>query len=104
MYLWIISCTGSGKTYTMMGPESNPGVNVRSILELLKICRDRKNIDYTMTVSMLEVYNEALRDLLSDKPHQQLNIQIRGKQVVVTDLAELPVVSAEDIKKIMNKG
>ena len=104
MYLWIISCTGSGKTYTMMGPESNPGVNVRSILELLKICRDRKNIDYTMTISMLEVYNEALRDLLSDKPHQQLNIQIRGKQVVVTDLAELPVVSAEDIKTIMNKG
>ena len=104
MYLWIISFTGSGKTYTMMGPESNPGVNVRSILELLKICRDRKNIDYTMTISMLEVYNEALRDLLSDKPHQQLNIQIRGKQVVVTDLAELPVVSAEDIKKIMNKG
>ena len=43
--------TGSGKTFTMMGPKDNPGVNVRAIRELLKICSERDQVDYTLKVS-----------------------------------------------------
>ena len=43
--------TGAGKTYTMMGTKSDPGVNVRAIQELLKICGDREQITYTLKVS-----------------------------------------------------
>ena len=88
----------------MMGPESNPGVNMRSIQELLKICSERENVDYTLSVSMVEVYNETLRDLLNNKPQHQLSIQTRGRHVVVPDLTDLPVTSTGDIKEIMDKG
>ena len=43
--------TSTGKTYTMMGPEDNPGVNVRSLRELFNICKKRENINYSLRVS-----------------------------------------------------
>ena len=42
--------TGAGKTYTMMGPKDNPGVNMRSIKELFGIIKDRENVKYQMKV------------------------------------------------------
>ena len=96
---------GAGKTYTMMGTDQDPGVNIRSILELLRVCEERTNVDYSMCVSMVEVYNETVRDLLSDNSSaQQLNIIMRSKQLVITDVTEVVVKSASDIKSIMQKG
>ena len=43
--------TGSGKTYTMMGTKEDPGVNIRSIRELLKICNEREQVTYSLKVS-----------------------------------------------------
>ena len=88
-----------------MGTDKDPGVNIRSILELLRVCEERANVDYSMRVSMVEVYNETVRDLLSENSSsQQLNIQMRNKQLVITDVTEVDVKSAEDIKRIMEKG
>ena len=42
--------TGSGKTFTMMGTKDDPGVNVRSIRELLKICGERDQVSYSLKV------------------------------------------------------
>ena len=62
-------------------------------------------MDYSMCVSMVEVYNETVRDLLSENNNtQQLNIQMRNKQLVITDVTEVDVKSADDIKSIMQKG
>lgn len=89
----------------MMGTDKDPGVNIRSILELLRVCDERTNVDYSMCVSMVEVYNETVRDLLSENSSsQQLNIQMRNKQLVITDVTEVEVKSAADIKSIMQKG
>ncbi|EDO31606.1 predicted protein [Nematostella vectensis] len=99
--------TGAGKTFTMMGPEDNPGVNVRSILELLRVCNERPNVDYTLSLAMLEVYNETLKDLLEEFGScagTQLSIQLKGKQVVVPHLTEIQVNSAKAIRTIMAKG
>lgn len=100
-----LSFLGSGKTYTMMGTNEDPGVNIRSILELLRVCDERTTVDYTMCISMVEVYNETVRDLLSESgSSQQLTIQMRNKQLVITDVTEANVKSAADIKGIMEKG
>ena len=89
----------------MMGTDQDPGVNIRSILELLRVCEERANVDYSMCVCMVEVYNETVRDLLSDNSSsQQLNIIMRSKQLVITDVTEVVVKSASDIKSIMQKG
>ena len=44
--------TSAGKTYTMMGTEKNPGINIRSIAELFRVCHERKNVAYKMKVSV----------------------------------------------------
>lgn len=68
--------TGSGKTYTMSGPVDDRGVNTRALNELFSKVNDRKSeyVD-TISVSILEVYNEEIRDLLSDGQGDKLDIR-----------------------------
>ena len=59
---------GSGKTYTMEGPEDNRGVNFQAIAEMFSVSKEREeDVAYTFKVSMLEVYNNTVRDLLSPR-------------------------------------
>merc|ERR1719313_82633 len=57
--------TGSGKTWTMQGPPDNPGVNRRAIKKLIEHTNARDEVDYELSVSMVEVYTEKLYDLLT---------------------------------------
>ncbi|GMP87553.1 hypothetical protein CsSME_00039878 [Camellia sinensis var. sinensis] len=61
--------TGSGKTYTMTGPrdltEQQRGVNYRALSDLFLLAEQRKNtFHYDVSVQMIEIYNEQVRDLL----------------------------------------
>lgn len=63
--------TGTGKTFTMEGTPENRGVNYRTLEELFRISKERGGImRYGLFVSMLEVYNEKIRDLLVENAHQ----------------------------------
>ncbi|KAK8663851.1 hypothetical protein V6N13_083656 [Hibiscus sabdariffa] len=58
--------TGTGKTFTMEGPGQNRGVNYRTLEQLFQIAKERSGtFMYNISVSVLEVYNEQIRDLLS---------------------------------------
>lgn len=57
--------TGTGKTFTMEGTPDNRGVNYRTLKNLFEITKERENrYSYEISVSVLEVYNEQIRDLL----------------------------------------
>ncbi|KAI4325638.1 hypothetical protein MLD38_031020 [Melastoma candidum] len=63
--------TGSGKTYTMSGPSGgslkDAGINYRALNDLFEISNRRKDVtDYHIQVQMVEIYNEQVRDLLTD--------------------------------------
>ncbi|TVU49026.1 hypothetical protein EJB05_00317, partial [Eragrostis curvula] len=61
--------TGTGKTFTMEGVEGARGVNYRTLEELFRIIKQRDGLfKYEITVSVLEVYNEQIRDLLLTQP------------------------------------
>lgn len=61
--------TGTGKTFTMEGSEQNRGVNYRTLKQLFKIAEERKDtFTYSISVSVLEIYNEQIRDLLATSP------------------------------------
>ena len=61
--------TGTGKTFTMEGTEQNRGVNYRTLEQLFKIVKERGDtFSYDISVSVLEVYNEQIRDLLDTSP------------------------------------
>ncbi|CAI0404562.1 unnamed protein product [Linum tenue] len=63
--------TGSGKTYTMLGPngaqEEEWGVNYRALKDLFNMSKNRSDsISYEVGVQMVEIYNEQVRDLLTN--------------------------------------
>lgn len=67
--------TGTGKTFTMEGTERNRGVNYRTLEELFKIAEERKeSVAYDLSVSVLEVYNEQIRDLLATSQSKKYEI------------------------------
>lgn len=63
--------TGTGKTFTMEGVPENRGVNYRALEELFRMAEKRStSVAYTFSVSILEVYNEKIRDLLDGSNDQ----------------------------------
>lgn len=63
--------TGTGKTFTMEGTAENRGVNYRTLEELFRVSDERSDImKYQLSVSMLEVYNEKIKDLLVEDADQ----------------------------------
>jgi kinesin family member C2/C3 len=59
--------TGAGKTFTMQGTPEQPGVNVRAIRDLFRLADSRSDtMEYEVRLSMMEIYNERIRDLLAD--------------------------------------
>lgn len=56
--------TSSGKTYSMEGTSKAPGVTFKALEELFIEIRDRTDHEYSICMSILEVYNERIRDLL----------------------------------------
>eukprot|EP00048_Salpingoeca_helianthica_P013127 m.196024 g.196024 ORF g.196024 m.196024 type:complete len:581 (+) comp15460_c15_seq11:565-2307(+) len=98
--------TGSGKTFTMMGPPDNMGVNRRAIREVLDLCSKSTDIKYTIKVSMMEVYNEKIFDLLSPTGREaslEVHLGANGR-VFVGNLVEESVDSAGAIESILARG
>ncbi|XP_019440738.1 PREDICTED: kinesin-like protein KIN-14I isoform X2 [Lupinus angustifolius] len=103
--------TGSGKTYTMTGPkdiiEKSRGVNYRALSDLFLIADQRKdNFLYEVSVQMIEIYNEQVRDLLvTDRANRRLEIRSSShKGLSVPDASLVPVSSTIDVIELMNRG
>ncbi|XP_072550617.1 kinesin-like protein KIFC3 isoform X2 [Salminus brasiliensis] len=100
--------TGSGKTYTMEGVPEDPGINQRALRLLFSEVSEKKpDWDYNITVSMVEIYNETLRNLLGDNPSEKLDIKMcpdGSGQLYVPGLTEFTVESVEDINKVFELG
>ena len=57
-----------GKTYTMEGPKDKREINFRTVISLFQVVEQRKNeYKYKITVSITEIYNNVLYDLLATK-------------------------------------
>ncbi|BAT95053.1 hypothetical protein LR48_Vigan10g090000 [Vigna angularis] len=101
--------TGTGKTFTMEGTPEHRGVNYRTLEELFRITDERNGtMKYELSVSMLEVYNEKIRDLLvenSTQPTKKLEIKqaAEGTQDV-PGLIEARVYGTEDVWEMLKTG
>ncbi|XP_041376405.1 kinesin-like protein KIFC3 isoform X2 [Gigantopelta aegis] len=98
--------TGSGKTYTMEGPPGDAGINQRAIQELFKEISERgSDWDYSISVSVLEIYNEAIRDLLSEDSTYKLEVKLNPEGGYhVPGLVCVQVNSVEDVNKVFSVG
>ena len=102
--------TGSGKTYTMEGSFDKleeRGVSPRAIDELFKFIDAADNWVYNVKFSMLEIYNETIRDLLLDPSSTsvpKLDIRQTPEGNVVSGLNEVEVDGPEEVLQLMSRG
>lgn len=103
--------TGSGKTHTMNGPDDDRGVNYRALVDLFDIATQRADFSkVAVTVSMMEIYNEQLRDLIREDPNPpKLDIRkdpnsASPTAVHVPNLLEVEVDSVESVWQVLERG
>ncbi|KAK7368903.1 hypothetical protein VNO80_10936 [Phaseolus coccineus] len=114
--------TGAGKTYTMMGRPDAPdlkGLIPRSLEQIFQTSQSLKDQGwkYTMQASILEIYNETVRDLLSSNrssDHAQTENGTSSKQYTikhdangnthVSDLTIKDVCSADEISSLLQQA
>ena len=108
--LFAYGQTGSGKSYSMVGYGANKGIVPISCEEIFKRISDNKDpsTHYEVEVSMLEIYNEKVQDLLvpiAKRPPSGLKIrESKALGVFVADLTKYPVSSYEEISNKMDEG
>ncbi|KAL8237426.1 hypothetical protein R6Q59_018507 [Mikania micrantha] len=102
----VFACgqTGAGKTYTLTGPEEptpeTMGVNYRALNDLFLISEERKNLmNYEISINMLEIYNDEIRDLLVTDG-KICNPAKKG--INVPDANLVPVSSTDEVMNLMN--
>ncbi|KAM1331718.1 hypothetical protein EV1_043802 [Malus domestica] len=94
--------TGTGKTFTMEGSETNRGVNYRTLEQLFKTAEERKEIfTYGISVSVLEVYNEQIRDLLAASPTSK-RLEMRQAPEGAHHIPGIVEAKVESIKEVWN--
>ncbi|XP_046580338.1 kinesin-like protein KIF28P isoform X2 [Haliotis rubra] len=107
--LFAYGQTGSGKSYSMVGYGANKGIVPITCNELFKTmaANTDSNKRFEVTFSMLEIYNEQVRDLLSkDNPKGGLTVRQNPKlgMFYVENLKRVPVGSYEEIEKRTEQG
>ncbi|XP_058460686.1 uncharacterized protein LOC131436163 [Malaya genurostris] len=95
--------TSSGKTYTMMGNEEEPGVVPLTAQEIFKEIENSKDRQFLIRVGYIEIYNEKIFDLL-DKSNANLKIFETACGDVTLNYKEVITNCPEQIMQHLEEG
>ncbi|KAI8121322.1 Kinesin-like protein KIF18A [Lucilia cuprina] len=101
--VFVYGATGAGKTFTMLGSATSPGLTfltMRDLFDKIEAQSDVRKFD--VGVSYLEVYNEQVMNLLTKTGPLKLREDSNG--VVVSGLALKPIYSAEELLELLALG
>ncbi|KAJ2700045.1 hypothetical protein H4218_002291 [Coemansia sp. IMI 209128] len=104
--IFCYGVTGAGKTHTIQGSDTEPGIIPRA-LEHIFMHQQRDPYDYDIRIRYYEIYKEAVFDLL--KPHDPTTsgLPIREdaqRKIFVAGLSEKRVTSYEQFDAIYQKA
>jgi len=97
--------TGAGKSFTIQGNASNPGIAPRSFKELYRILSGMNNYTYKVECYMIELYLDSLSDLLlpknqkKDAQHLDIKEDVKG-MIYIQGATKREINNADDL---MNK-
>ncbi|KAH7846900.1 hypothetical protein Vadar_019428 [Vaccinium darrowii] len=96
--------TSSGKTFTMNGSETDPGIIHRAVKDIFTKIKMTNDREFLIRVSYMEIYNEEINDLLAVE-NQKLPIhESLERGIFVAGLREEIVNSAEQVLKLIQSG
>jgi kinesin family protein 22 len=97
--IFCFGMTGTGKTHTMQGSKTDPGIISRSVMDIVSRIKTMEQqgvaTDVSLTFSFLEIYNEKVYDLLDPKPTELPVREDSNNNVIVSNLAEQSIDSYE---------
>ncbi|TPX42543.1 hypothetical protein SeMB42_g05089 [Synchytrium endobioticum] len=97
--------TASGKTFTMMGNEDEPGVIPQAIDDVFSYIREQPtDREFLLRVSYMEIYNETIRDLLTPDQTDLRIYEDRKAGVYVSPLKEEIVTTPKQVLKVLARG
>lgn len=106
--------TGTGKTFSMQGTMTSPGVIPLAITDIFSYIRETPHREFLLRVSYLEIYNEKIYDLLAGPvastgpgAPQQEEIKLREdpkRGVYATPLKEEIVQSPTQLLRVIHRG
>ncbi|CAL2037683.1 unnamed protein product [Caenorhabditis brenneri] len=107
--LFAYGQTGSGKSYSIVGFKNNKGIVPIVCEELFKQISEnkKKNMQFEVFVSMMEIYCEKVRDLLSSTPPPKGGLKVREHPkngFYVENLTTVPVNSFKEIEAKIEEG
>ena len=83
------------------GPEDNPGINQRALQELFSLVEGRSaDWRYSIVVSVLEIYNETVCDLLARNRLERLEVKQGPEGVYVPGLTQIQVNTLEEVNEV----
>ncbi|XP_012277725.1 kinesin-like protein KIN-7O [Orussus abietinus] len=95
--------TSSGKTYTMMGTEQEPGILPLAVEHIFHLISNSCEREFLLRVSYLEIYNEKINDLLiKDSIDLKLHEDINGQ--VYMNCKEEVIQTEKEVLKYMKQG
>ncbi|TGZ72610.1 hypothetical protein CRM22_001983 [Opisthorchis felineus] len=104
--------SGSGKTYTMLGAPSKPGIIPRVARLLITECHSRAPLwTYRISVAMLQVHKETVTDLLAEQPSAnnslaltRVSLHDNGKQILLKGVREVEVSTEMELMEELRKA
>ena len=84
------------------GTPDDPGINQRALTQLFAETDERAHVsEYAIHVSVLEIYNELIHDLLSAAPDAKLDVKLHAEGGVhVPGLTCVHVQSVQDVNEV----
>ncbi|KAK0454144.1 kinesin-like protein [Desarmillaria tabescens] len=100
--IFAYGVTSSGKTHTMQGTKSEPGVIPRVVRSLFEKKAALNHPDTQLSVSYMEIYKDEVYDLLVTRENApKLPVRENGAgQVFVANLSSIPLQSVQDFDSI----
>lgn len=99
--------TGTGKSHTMFGTHADPGIIPRISESIFThIAEGSSDVEYTVSASYMEIYQEHILDLL-DPGHKSKEYSIHESKesgVYVRGLSHTFVSSAPEISQVLRQG
>lgn len=101
--------TSSGKTHTMQGPNIDDvemqGIIPRMVRTVFnRIETASENIEFSVKVSMCEIYNEKIRDLFDPRKDNLKIHEEKSKGVYIQDITERWCVDETEVYGLMKLG
>jgi centromeric protein E len=104
--------TGSGKTHTMQGLGSirdgylkdSPGILHLAGKDLFQLAKDSQDREFVFSISVIEVYNEDVRDLLSKRIDHRLHIREDPNAGIFVKATKIEVENMKQFISILSTG